>query len=934
MNKKIVLLPLLGFLLASCGVDAKDPGNNGENQDPKTQETGGRTETGSETETGGGQQTGELTEEEKTQRIVAKKGEAKSKLDELVLPLISKIPNDDIKQFVQTFYDSEKAYIESIVELETAEAALAKVVSDFATFTINTLKPEVVSKLNTIVNPIISSITVNELRTSVQTFYNEKITKVNALTSPSEIVDYLINLKNDVQKFITSETGRLLVEFKNKALNKLEELVNPLVAKITNEYLKQSVQSFISTEKEYLQGINELSEAKEAPEKVTTDLSNFAVNTFKPLLIEKLNDVINPLIAKIEYTELNESVQGFYDNEIDSIKNVTSLGELIDLFPKIKKDFEDFVVSETERILTALKNKEIEELDPYVTTLIAKIPYEEIKDDFNAFYLEEKQTLLDVTEFNDVPTTVAKIKKDLEDFVLTESKKVALVKLKEVVDAGLMKIPNEDLKSDLTSFADTEYGKLNAVGKIEDVPTTLATVTEETANHIKTLLATTAKDYIDKLTQIETSTAYDYLPEAMSPTYANNLVNPEDIAYDFTEFTGVSSINQKGFGEQWQMVVDNINQSSQLAKVFNVAQTALNSATQAIKIYIDNTYADEMSYTLPNSVEGVVGSFNYKDLVLSVHLEMTQDYEIPLAGTVKPVIDMKYDLLKDEKEMFISLGDTYKLRYIISESRYEMATTYGVTIGGKTGSRSSYLGIDIEDGVTSGHIYEYTRLQDSDLIKACADFYVANGYVSVVGNKASALVGSTAVINELYNASNGHLLGYMVEEDIKSVTYHTFWFNLADINGISNIKCIPNNVVDPTENHSNVYVNDSDKILRVAHNKMFMVDTSRKYDIELRSHYYYSLVENAYVCSAVEIPMMMIQDDDKYYDTIYSNSDFTDFPNDMDTKSGISGAYVKTSDTVVNKIRNDCKLLGEAFNINKENMSSQAINEYLGIVEE
>ena len=45
------------------------------------------------------------------------------------------------------------------------------------------------------------------------------------------------------------------------------------------------------------------------------------------------------------------------------------------------------------------------------------------------------------------------------------------------------------------------------------------------------------------------------------------------------------------------MVVENINQSVAMAKVFNVAQTALSSAGNAVDIYITNSYAEEMLYT-------------------------------------------------------------------------------------------------------------------------------------------------------------------------------------------------------------------------------------------------------------------------------------------------------------------------------------------------
>ena len=70
------------------------------------------------------------------------------------------------------------------------------------------------------------------------------------------------------------------------------------------------------------------------------------------------------------------------------------------------------------------------------------------------------------------------------------------------------------------------------------------------------MLVNTVKEYLARLTAVETATAYDYLPAAMHPSFANNVVDASSIAYDFTSSTAVSSINQAGYGEQWQKYMD------------------------------------------------------------------------------------------------------------------------------------------------------------------------------------------------------------------------------------------------------------------------------------------------------------------------------------------------------------------------------------------
>ncbi len=289
------------------------------------------------------------------------------------------------------------------------------------------------------------------------------------------------------------------------------------------------------------------------------------------------------------------------------------------------------------------------------------------------------------------------------------------------------------------------------------------------------------------------------------------------------------------------------------------------------------------------------------------------------------IIRMEYDLVKDAKGIFISLGDAYKVKYVISDNLYEMATTYGITISGKHASRASYLSIEKQKGTTVGHIYEYTTYQDSDMIKACADFYVKDGYVSVVGNKSSGMIGFSGFINELYLANEGRLLGYEVREEMTVAgikgTYNTLWFNLWDIKGINTVKVLDKSDSNKSEKSTvDVYLNGSSSLLKPTYNSKLTIKTSRKYDIEYRSRYYYTydLENEKYIANEVKVPMMFIQEGDNF------NSFETDIKNDNKLD-----ASVQLSKIYLNKILDDYDTLIDIFIQNKDNMSSEMIISYL-----
>lgn len=62
--------------------------------------------------------------------LASYKSAAVSKLDEIVNPLIVEISDESLKSAIQSYYDSEKQYINGITDLETAKNAATKVVED------------------------------------------------------------------------------------------------------------------------------------------------------------------------------------------------------------------------------------------------------------------------------------------------------------------------------------------------------------------------------------------------------------------------------------------------------------------------------------------------------------------------------------------------------------------------------------------------------------------------------------------------------------------------------------------------------------------------------------------------------------------------------------------------------------------------------------
>ena len=433
------------------------------------------------------------------------------------------------------------------------------------------------------------------------------------------------------------------------------------------------------------------------------------------------------------------------------------------------------------------------------------------------------------------------------------------------------------------------------------------------------------KAYLQTLMDAVKHDPYSYIPDTMEPSNSDNHVTAASVNYNFENFNNVNNIKYGGFGEQWHMVIENIEESERFYSVLSLGEAAINASVALFNNYLDSNPGSTATHTLKETA--YTAKLDFRNGVLSYTIQYKTNLNIPLFGEVLPQIDMAYNIATLEKAVRIQLSENNAMRYVVTDNSYVFGLKYGVT----TVSRKAYFQINrLQDESIQGHIYEFVQYKDKDLMPACADFYINDTYTSVVGNKASGMPGFTGYINELYKTSEGKLLGYEVRETFTkwgvTATYHTLWFNLNNITGINSVKAIKNDESTyglGANNNHNIYLNGSDSIFEPTYNKKLMVTTSRKYDVEMRKQYFYGYNEGQFTEYEVQLPMMFIQADHDGY------TNFTDFPSDILSKSGIV-ASVNLSTTYLNKIQSDYATLVDAFIEHKDSVTGDAIATYIG----
>lgn len=432
------------------------------------------------------------------------------------------------------------------------------------------------------------------------------------------------------------------------------------------------------------------------------------------------------------------------------------------------------------------------------------------------------------------------------------------------------------------------------------------------------------KTYLQTLISVVGHDPYSYIPATMQPDNSANHVTAASVNYDFTQFTNVSGINYGGFGEQWHMVIENIKESERFYSVLSIGEAAINASVALFNNYLDNNPGTTATHTLNETA--YTAKIDYHSGVLAYTIQYKTNFTIPFFGEVMPQVDMTYDITSLEKAVRIQLTENNAMRYVVKDNSYSFGVEYGVS----TVSRKAYFQINrLENESVQGHIYEFVQYKDKDLVPSCADFYIDDTYTSVVGNKASGIPGFAGYINELYETEHGRLIGYKVRETFTKwgfeKTYNTLWFNLNNITGINSVKAIANDSIDPHENNHDIYLNGSSSIFEPTKNKVAIVETSRRYDVEMRKQYFYGYNEGTFTEYEVQLPMMFIQDNgDKSGETNYST-----FESDISSKSGIN-ASVNLANKYLAKIRADYLSLIDVFIRNKELVTGDTITAYIG----
>ena len=357
-------------------------------------------------------------------------------------------------------------------------------------------------------------------------------------------------------------------------------------------------------------------------------------------------------------------------------------------------------------------------------------------------------------------------------------------------------------------------------------------------------------DLMDALRELLTDSSlnpYSMIPETMRVDYRQNLTDPAKLAGDYAANVSVSAISTAGAGEQWFMVLDNLEQSAVFFNVLSVLENLTTVSVQTFETFFDKNPAETAVHTFKESIYSV--TIHYDDETIAYALDYTAN--IPVLGEQKAQISLSMDRNTREKRVRVQLGNANSLAYTFTEDSYTFALTY-------LGLRHAYFSVERDsEGNVYGHINEFLTVESLQ-IQSAADFYITEDYVTVVGNKADGMLLFDGRICELYRVEDGRLVGYEVKEteSLLGIEFDTLWFDLSLVKGINSIRYAE--ATDETE--AAFFVNQSNQSWETT--KVSFLNPSRRFDIEFRTRYYnvYDAENDAYTIVSDQVPMLFVQE--------------------------------------------------------------------------
>ncbi len=329
-----------------------------------------------------------------------------------------------------------------------------------------------------------------------------------------------------------------------------------------------------------------------------------------------------------------------------------------------------------------------------------------------------------------------------------------------------------------------------------------------------------------------------YLPVGLQYETKAKEADPTESQDYENSFVNVSDIDTNFIGLQLNVLYSMLSYVDTAMSYINSISTYATQIIGVLQTYLSNNTTDFSSYT--TTITGLG----------TVIIEMTDDMYALLVGNSVIAVEMYYDIASGVHSGRVQITNSIALRYQYSDNYLSIA--FKVTAYNALGIWYELEFINSGSSVV-GYLFEHLGTAETGLQRTVATLAINDTITCIMSAKRETTDLIVLGYEEVYDSQTGKYLGGEITETVKTADYDTYWFNLADVNGISNVKV-----------GSKVYINNSTSEFEVEKNSILFVSTSRHFDIEMKTVYYVVKTTDedgniSYSREKTSIPMLFVQ---------------------------------------------------------------------------
>lgn len=432
----------------------------------------------------------------------------------------------------------------------------------------------------------------------------------------------------------------------------------------------------------------------------------------------------------------------------------------------------------------------------------------------------------------------------------------------------------------------TQVGQYNATATL-----TNPNYNTKTLNATLTIynLVNEAKNTIDTL--LSRPDAWSFMPEGFKKENMAYETNP---AKNFSSFVNVNNINKKFMGKQMYVLWEGVEGMESLLSKFDVVYAVGETIASAYQNFI-NSNSDDYS------------EWNAEVAGFKVKIVLDGKRSTMLIGNNVFAIELFADSDNNINRGRIEIAEGGILNYEMQDDYLKFNVS--LSIKGVMAMKQIEF-VRNEDGEVAGYFYEYMGAK-SVAVKTSAVIVFDDDYAVVMSAKRESDDLLIDGYEEVYSSTTGEFIAAEVLENNKLTKFDTFWVNLYNVSNVSSVKMVSNGSDLPNENKHDVYLNGSTNEFVPVKNKIAFVETSRKFDIEMKTVYYLQETTEGdkviYEVVETEIPMLFVQKgnvEDFSSDIVGANKNtFVNTPLLPTTKINVAGAYFEDVQITLNGIK-------------------------------